>query len=78
MHREGEGIRLFQNLVNYLSLDMTSYPRAVLFNRWCAKGRLLIRDIVWELCNIFHNSISKMLIALINCFNMFKGKEKHV
>jgi len=42
MHREGEGIRLFQNLFNYLSLDMTSYPRAVLFNRWCAEGRLLV------------------------------------
>jgi len=62
MHREGEGIRLFQNLINCLSF-MTSYPRAVLCNRWCAEGRLLVHDIVWELYNMFHNSISKMLIA---------------
>jgi len=74
MHREGEGIWLFQNLVNYLSSDMTSYPRAVLFNPWCAEGRLLIRDIVWELYHVFRNSISKIVIALINCFNIFKGK----
>jgi hypothetical protein len=29
-----------------------------------------------ELYNIFHNSISEMVIPLIDCINMFKGKEK--
>ena len=76
MHREGEDIRPYQNHVNYW--------RHILEQCFSVGGTLTTGGVRRAVCwystlfgnyNVFHNSISKMLIALINCFNIFKWKE---